>query len=435
MKKIISTLLSLALVIGMCPILASADEVTPAWDGTAAESFAGGAGTKSDPWQIETAAQLKLASDTVNSSHKERYFVLKNDIDYENHQWTPIGYSNTGNSIFFTGGFDGGNHIVRNLKIDYSYVEGSPVFVYCGFFGFAKDVTITNLGIENFRVNIANPSTGENRVKYFGGFAGALRGAVTVSGCFIKNATLRQANRWNGESNGVGGFVSFIQSEANKTVNISDCYVYNVEYCSAIQRVAAGFVAMLNNDGGNFTNCYAANLTANYSSEPSLYSTTYGFGNTGSTSRKPGTVANCYSTLTSGVGGYSSPATYSTAHEIGVAGASLNTIATNFNNLANWQNGTYINGGFPALAWEKAPIEVKDFADGAVTLDVNKAIDGAKVYVAAYDGTTGRLVSADVANLATTVPVNVTTTGATIVKVFVWDANLNPVAASFTKPL
>ena len=83
MKKIISTLLSLVLVIGILPIMASADEVTPAWDGTAAESFAGGAGTKSDPWQIETAAQLKLASDTVNGSHKERYFILNNDIDYE----------------------------------------------------------------------------------------------------------------------------------------------------------------------------------------------------------------------------------------------------------------------------------------------------------------------------------------------------------------
>ena len=81
MKKIISTLLSLVLVIGILPIMASADEVTPAWDGTAATSFAGGTGKKSDPWQIETAAQLKLASDTVNAKNATNYFILMNDID------------------------------------------------------------------------------------------------------------------------------------------------------------------------------------------------------------------------------------------------------------------------------------------------------------------------------------------------------------------
>lgn len=84
-------------------------------------------------------------------------------------------------------------------------------------------------------------------------------------------------------------------------------------------------------------------------------------------------------------------------------------------------------------AWDGTAAE--SFAGGAVTLDVNKAIDGAKVYVAAYDGTTGRLISADVADVATTVPVNVTTTGATIVKVFVWDADLTPLADAISKPL
>ena len=447
MKKIISTLLSLVLVIGMLPIMASADEVTPAWDGTAAESFAGGAGTKSDPWQIETAAQLKLASDKVNAKNGAKYFILMNDIDYENQQWVPMGHCNSGNSApWFSGEFNGNNHVVRNLKIDYSYddyatVSGLPVYTYCGFFGLVIDAKITNLGIENLQITVKNPggttngiSSGNYRAAYIGGFAGALRGSTTVSGCYIKNSSVRQIERWNGETNGIGGFVGFVQPTAG-SFNVSDCYVYNVEYCSAVQRVAAGFVAHFTQSGGNFTNCYVADYTANYSTDASTPSTTYGFGCTGKDSNKPESAVNCYSTLTSGKGTHSSPATYSTAREIGVAGASLSTIDTIFTNLANWQDGKYINNGFPALAWEKVPIEVKDFADGAVTLEVNKAIDGAKVYVAAYDGTTGRLISADVADVATTVPVNVTTTGATIVKVFVWDANLNPVAASFSKPL
>ena len=316
---------------------------------------------------------------------------------------------------------------MKNLKID-----GSPAYTWCGFFGYVKDTTITNLGIENFRVNVANGSS--NRVQYLGGFAGGFRGNMTVSGCFVKNVTLRQTARWNTESN-MGGFVALIQP--GTTFNVSDCYVYDVEYCSSVQRAMCGFVGgYTTSSGGNFTNCYAADFKANHSSDdPNTYSTTYGFGNTASDSRAPSSVANCYSTLTSGAGSHSNPATYSTTRDFGVSGASLSTIDTIFTNLANWQDGKYINNGFPALAWEKAPIEVKDFADGAVTLEVNKEIAGAKVYVAAYDGTTGRLVSADVANVAANVPVDVTTAGATIVKVFVWDANLNPVAASFSKPL
>ena len=439
MKKIISTLLSLVLVIGILPIMASADEVTPAWDGTAAESFAGGAGTKSDPWQIETAAQLKLASDTVNGSHKERYFILNNDIDYENNQWAPIGYSTTNNSIFFTGGFDGNQHVIRNVKLDYSYddfatVTGKPVYVYCGFFGFAKDVTITDLGIENFHMTISNPGgtgSGNYRAKYIGGFVGALRGAVNVSGCYIKNVSVRQVSRWNNESC-LGGFVGFIQSESNKTVSITNCYAYNLSYCASVRKAVGGFVGVLNNDGGDLTNCYIANVTEAISSDSA--STVFGFGHTGSDSRKPGTITNCYSTITSAVGKDSQPATYSTARDFGVSGASLSTIDNIFTKLANWQDGKYINNGFPALAWEKAPIEVKDFAEGTVTIEINKATDDAMVYVATYDGS-GRLVSADVEPIAETITANVTTAGATYVKVFVWDADLNPVAITFSKTL
>lgn len=429
MKKIISTLLSLVLVIGMLPIMASADEVTPAWDGTAAESFAGGAGTKSDPWQIETAAQLKLASDTVNAQFKDYFFILNNDIDYENQQWAPIGHSNASNSTFFRGGFDGNEHIVKNLKVNYN--ESVP-YTYCGFFGLAKNVTITDLGIENLQIDISNPSTSDLRARYIGGFAATLRGNSTVDNCYIKNSTVSQPTG-NCEYVGVSAFVNVIHCDGDGDPKITNCYAYDVHITPGYQRVATGFVAKLTGNTATLTNCYTANI------HPVQGRTLYPFGYMGSNtaySETYATLQHCYSASaafeapTNG-GGNALSETSKFGTEVQIASQINETLK----DLNGWQDGTYINGGFPALAWEKAPIEVKDFADGAVTLDVNKAIDGAKVYVAAYDGTTGRLISADVADVATTVPVNVTTTGATIVKVFVWDADLTPLADAISKPL
>ena len=58
MKKIISLLLAVALVIGVLPVTALADDGTT-WDGTTvATAFAGGTGTATDPYRIETAGQL-----------------------------------------------------------------------------------------------------------------------------------------------------------------------------------------------------------------------------------------------------------------------------------------------------------------------------------------------------------------------------------------
>ena len=61
-RKVLFSLV-LALVLVLCAGAAMAADV---WDGTKADAFAGGTGTKADPYKIETAEQLAHIADVSN---------------------------------------------------------------------------------------------------------------------------------------------------------------------------------------------------------------------------------------------------------------------------------------------------------------------------------------------------------------------------------
>ncbi|MBE6565432.1 MAG: hypothetical protein E7655_09205 [Ruminococcaceae bacterium] len=73
------------------------------WDGSIASGFAGGSGTKPDPYRIETAEQLALLSYNVKNGelYADTYFKLCRDISFNDtkisgwtftaNHWTPIG--------------------------------------------------------------------------------------------------------------------------------------------------------------------------------------------------------------------------------------------------------------------------------------------------------------------------------------------------------
>lgn len=145
MKKLFLTTLLLAFV-----ILLTAQ--TPCWDGTVAESYAGGNGTISDPFQIATAEQLALLAQQTNSGLVGIYhYVLTNDICLSGSDgltWNPIGYNqNFGSAKAFIGTFDGNGHTVSDM-----YVTSSPSDTG-GLFGCTDSATIKNLNISNSIVN------------------------------------------------------------------------------------------------------------------------------------------------------------------------------------------------------------------------------------------------------------------------------------------
>ena len=111
-----------------------------------------GEGTLTSPYLVEDIDDLKVLREEVNqgNSYDGKYIKLTADIDLANEPWTPIGTSNK----TFCGMFDGDNHTISNLKIDWSknYVSGGNNQNYAGLFGYMKggnDAGIKNLTIEN----------------------------------------------------------------------------------------------------------------------------------------------------------------------------------------------------------------------------------------------------------------------------------------------
>ena len=94
-KKILSLLVTMGLAASLVPVSVFADG-TEVWDGSVAESFAGGKGTKDDPYQIATGSQLAYFAKRVNAEeygekYADTYFELTEDIDLGGKEWTPVG--------------------------------------------------------------------------------------------------------------------------------------------------------------------------------------------------------------------------------------------------------------------------------------------------------------------------------------------------------
>ena len=159
-KKILSLLVTMGLAASLVPVSVFADG-TEVWDGSIAESFAGGKGTKDDPYQIANGSQLAYFAKRVNAEeygekYADTYFELTEDIDLGGKEWTPIGETVAdlimgGHEYFvFSGNFDGNGYTIKNLTIG---TETSPYSGdVCGLFG-ATSGTIEDVVLENVSIN------------------------------------------------------------------------------------------------------------------------------------------------------------------------------------------------------------------------------------------------------------------------------------------
>jgi hypothetical protein len=116
------------------------------------KEFAGGTGTKEDPYLVSTAKHLNNVRNYMDKNFKQI-----NDIDlsdYEN--WEPIGRYNIdimlGNG--FMGTYDGDGYTIKNLKIDKPEKESLGLFGYIGSSKQKNQIgEIQNLKIENAEIN------------------------------------------------------------------------------------------------------------------------------------------------------------------------------------------------------------------------------------------------------------------------------------------
>ena len=159
------------------------------WDGTIASSFAGGSGTKDDPYLISNGAELAYLSNLTNSNEyatRSYYFLLTQDIylndtsdlsEWElippSNEWIPIGFRDGYDySHQFHGNFDGNGYAIYGLYIDSD--EDRAV----GLFGNCESATISNLSIVDSYIK------GKRAV---GGICGSSREYTLFNNCYTKS--------------------------------------------------------------------------------------------------------------------------------------------------------------------------------------------------------------------------------------------------------
>lgn len=154
MKMRLALLGLAALVWIAVPVSARAEgETVDTWDGkTIADGFAAGDGTQDNPFQIETAAQLAYFAKAVNEGnwYDGEYIILKNNIDLNNQEWTPIGIYRSS----FRGNFDGGDHTVTGMLISNSSADYVGLFGECtrhNINSAIKNITVKNSDIHGKR--------------------------------------------------------------------------------------------------------------------------------------------------------------------------------------------------------------------------------------------------------------------------------------------
>ena len=179
-----------------CMVLALAMLLTAA--AVAESGFAGGRGTREDPWQIASAEQLQLIRENLAG-----HYVLVADIDlsgYEN--WEPIGAFRSLSDApedaevphpdyAFTGTFDGAGHTISNLTVSAASPMGAGLFG-CASGTESEEAYIGNFTLENIDVS---------------GFY-LVGGAVGLQfmNCKVSDIVLKGENRLSG-SQGIGGVV------------------------------------------------------------------------------------------------------------------------------------------------------------------------------------------------------------------------------------
>ena len=213
-KKILSLLVTMGLAASLVPVSVFADG-TEVWDGSVAESFAGGKGTKDDPYQIANGSQLAYFAKRVNAEeygekYADTYFELTEDIDLGGKEWTPVGETVAdlimgGHEYFvFSGNFDGKGYTIKNLTIG---TETSPYSGdVCGLFG-ATSGTIEDVVLENVSINYVG---GKYNSAYDFRMGGALVGYSMgdIVNCTVTGLDLKAGSEGGYVAlNSVGGLV------------------------------------------------------------------------------------------------------------------------------------------------------------------------------------------------------------------------------------
>lgn len=308
-----------------------------AWDGAEREQ-PGGSGTRTDPYQIGSGAELAWLADKVNnaSSVTKLYVELTDDIDLGGQPWMPIGKE----FYEFSGVFDGGGYVVEGLKVSNA--------ADAGLFGVAKGAAIKNLVVRGSVTGTGNAAgilakakseacTIENCgneaavtvAKSGGGYAGGILGnavaAIYVERCYNSGTVTSTGNTSYSRAGGIVGYMS-----GSGTAKVNTCY----------------------NTGNIISDSYAAGVFAGYGGYSLTVSSCY---NTGKISGKSQTNTGAFTTSDSDAasnsfyleGSIPTGAKTNGAKAISDGAGLLDKLGAD-----DWKTVRGVNNGYPVLAWQ-----------------------------------------------------------------------------------
>lgn len=181
------------------------------WSGKVAASYAGGDGTKNNPYIIETPEQLyKMVTEHCVASDPEpgAYYELAADIylnDVADSDWYESAGLNSWYSIFvngsgqgYSGNFDGKGHYVYGIYVEDTQSMAGLIPVL------GQSATVRNVHVRSSYIDANNS---ENC--YIGGIAGFVTpsASVEIAGCSVRDTYLGDAAAAGGIFGGTGASV------------------------------------------------------------------------------------------------------------------------------------------------------------------------------------------------------------------------------------
>ncbi|MBQ9357318.1 MAG: hypothetical protein IJT98_08540 [Prevotella sp.] len=253
------------------------------WDGTVASSYAGGDGSKDNPFLISNAAELaKLAADMVAEPDFSlgRYFRLTQDVVFNEgvcqtatatleggkaFRATPVigAFASETDYVAFRGVFDGDGHVVRGIY----HTFAQDITNYLALFRVVEDGEIRNLGIEDSYVyagaylsnlvgratnsRIINCYVKDSRLKGWGSNSGPLcaqaLGTTKIQNCYSLAVDIYGKND-------MGAIVGRIGNGDVNEVIVENCYTTST--ITLNNRTNRGGVTATNSEGSIVRNCY-----------------------------------------------------------------------------------------------------------------------------------------------------------------------------------
>ncbi len=219
--------------------------------------FAGGNGTETRPYQIETAEQLLSVE-----NYPLAYFVLIDDIMLEDN-FTPM----FSDDNMFNGVFDGNGHKISNLTIYNTTTFYAGLFACIGESGCVKNLILENVDlkgtnyigavagyslgvIENCTVNGEINYLSENSYKVFiGGIVGRIDNKIDKCSSNVNII----CTELNGEAN-LGGLAGYIDGES---LSLSDCFAVGNILCESKKSTLYAGGLFGYSGSINLINCYA----------------------------------------------------------------------------------------------------------------------------------------------------------------------------------